>query len=116
MSSVIEDVGRTLIDRWRIKGYAEWDFAALAATVLEEFALHERVEGLFEHAFTNIEGTLVRGHRSRDVACLYSGAYFNVYLHTWLNGLASMHHHSWRGAYQLLRGSSVEGRYSFEEE
>lgn len=114
--SIIEDLCRTLISRWKVRGYAEWEFAAIAATVLDEFTLHEQVERVFDHVFTDNEGSLVRDHKSRDVACLYSGAYFSVFLHTWINGLAAMHHHSWSGAYQLLRGSSVEGRYSFEKE
>lgn len=114
--SIIEELGRAVLGRWQTKGYREWEFASIAATVLDEFNLHKEVGAVLDHAFLANEGSFMQDHRSQDVAGLLSTAHFSVCLHTWVDGLAPMHHHAWSGAYQILQGISVEARYSFRED
>ena len=46
---------------------------------------------------------------------LYTGRMFHIDALFWLDGTTSIHQHAFGGAFTLIEGSSVHGRWSFEE-
>lgn len=115
---LIRELALAVERRWRAHSYGEHALPAVAAECLAAAALHRNLDlaGILDHVF-DPDAIDPRPHNPcDDVAVLFRGPRFEICAHLWLDAVVEPHHHTWAGAYQLVTGSSVHGRYRFREE
>jgi hypothetical protein len=113
-------IGRELQARWRAVRNDHRRFADLAVDVLHEFSpaqkltVEDLVRGLFTDEVLPIQ--LDPEARFGDASItLFHGREFHVDVVFWLDSKTSVHQHGFSGAFQVLAGSSLHARYSFEQ-
>jgi len=117
----MEDILRLLMEdidqRWGKAGNSSEAFARVSADALRAFAGRFDIESILTHVVeAGIGGANNSGaHVASGVVSLVSGPRYALCLHTWLDDLVGPHSHGWNGAYQVLRGTSVQAQYRFEE-
>lgn len=116
-----ENLGAIIESRWKAVNYSEEAFPEVAATALSEATLTTRVDPWeiirWVHTATTIpEQHDVEGRFGDPPITLFSGARFYIDIYFWLDGTTTIHQHSFTGAFQVLLGSSIHSRYSFQED
>ncbi len=116
---VFQKLGATVEKLWREKNYSEELFPAIAAKVLQEFELPQKVS-----AWDTISWALGENYlpEQRDLSgkfgdppiTLYNSPRFHIDIYFWLNGTTSIHQHAFCGAFQVILGSSIHSHYDFE--
>jgi hypothetical protein len=115
---LFEQVGDQIERRWREANYRLSAFPEIAVSALELERLHERV-----HALEVVDAVLRASQipAQEDLPAtfgappitLYRGGRFFISALYWLDGTTSIHQHRFSGAFQVLAGSSIQGRYMF---
>ncbi len=112
-----QTLGDTLNHRWLEQGGNEEIFPALAAEALREFDAPSRLtcEEIL-HGILQAE-TLPKQIATEDQipVTLYWSERFAIYALIWVDGTTTIHDHSAWGAFQVVSGSSLHARYTFEE-
>jgi hypothetical protein len=117
---VFYDLGLLVEDLWRANNYSEAAFPDIAARALEETSLAKKVSAWDIVRWVFTESQLprqqdVEGRFGNPPITLYSGPRFHIDIYFWLDGTTDIHQHSFAGAFQVLLGSSLHSRFSFEE-
>ncbi len=116
---IFQKLGAKVEEIWREKNYDESVFPKIAADVLREANLPEKVS-----AWEVIEWTLKQTQlpEQRDLGgkfgdppiTLYNSPRFHVDVYFWLEGTTAIHQHAFCGAFQVLMGSSLHSWFDFE--
>ena len=116
---LFQKLGETVENIWRDKNYDEAVFPKIAADVLREANLPEKVS-----AWDVIEWTMAQTQlpEQRDLGgkfgdppiTLYNGPRFHIDVYFWLEGTTAIHQHAFCGAFQVLMGSSLHSWFDFE--
>lgn len=113
-------LGELIEKRWRKQNYSEQLFPDTAAQALKECNLPERVDPWeivrwVLNANALPEQKDAEGNFGNPPITLFVGPRFYVDLYFWLDGTTSIHQHAFTGAFQVMLGSSIHSRYSFNE-
>jgi hypothetical protein len=116
-----EKLGELVESRWKTENYNEQTFPEIAAQALAESDLPGRVDPWEIIRWVHSTATLpeqqdVDGRFGNPPITLFTGARFYIDIYFWLDGTTTIHQHSFTGAFQVLLGSSIHSRYSFNEE
>jgi hypothetical protein len=116
-----EKLGELVENRWKAQNYSEQAFPDIAAQALVEAELPSRVDPWdiirwVHNAATLPEQQDVEGRFGNPPITLFRGPRFYIDVYFWLDGTTSIHQHSFCGAFQVMLGSSIHSRYSFQEE
>jgi hypothetical protein len=119
---IFRQLGLLVEDRWRARNYSEGAFPELAAAALAEVGLPEK--GVAPWDIVRWSHTEPQLPRQQDIDArfgnppitLYCGSRFYIDIYFWLDGTTDIHQHSFAGAFQVLTGSSIHSRYSFQRE
>ena len=116
-----EKLGALVESRWKAKNYSEEAFPEVAATALAEADLPARVDPWDIIRWVHTTATIpeqhdVDGRFGDPPITLFSGSRFYIDIYFWLDGTTTIHQHSFTGAFQVLLGSSIHSRYSFQED
>ena len=118
---IFDDLGLRVENAWRETNYSEAAFPEIAMQALAKAGLSEKVTPWdiirwvgsvsqlpkqldIEANFGNPPVTLFYGHR------------FCIDFYFWVDGTTEIHQHAFAGAFQVLVGSSIHSRYSFQED
>lgn len=116
---VFARLGAFIEQRWDAVSRDEGRFAELAEQALTE-ALPELDLTLPELAEWALFGPALPPQASRRFGQpplnLYVGSGFYIEANIWLDGTTTIHQHSFAGAFCMLVGRSLHGRYAFHEE
>jgi len=117
---IFQELGELLESRWRRENYSEELFPELAATALTESDLPAKVDPWEIIRWVQSAAALpdqkdVEGRFGDPPITLFAGPRFYVDVYFWLDGTTSIHQHAFTGAFQVLLGSSIHSRYSFNE-
>jgi len=117
---IFQELGELLESRWRRENYSEGLFPELAATALTESDLPAKVDPWEIIRWVQSAPALpdqkdVEGRFGDPPITLFAGPRFYVDVYFWLDGTTSIHQHAFTGAFQVLLGSSIHSRYSFNE-
>jgi hypothetical protein len=115
------NLGRSLEQRWRARGYDDEAFGEIAERVLTEARAHRRVTP------TEVIGWVQKapelpaqfdptGRFGQPPITVYRGSRFVVDVLYWVDGTTTIHSHAFSGAFQVMSGSSVHGVYTFDLE
>lgn len=115
-----QKLGALVESRWKAENYNEQLFPEIAAQALAEADLPARVDPWeiirWVHTAVSLpEQQDVEGRFGNPPITLFSGSRFYIDVYYWLDGTTSIHQHSFTGAFQVLLGSSIHSRYSFDE-
>jgi len=116
-----QKLGAIVENRWRAENYSEQLFPEIAAQALVEADLPARVDPWEIIRWVQTADSLpeqqdVDGRFGDPPVTLFSGPRFFIDIYYWLDGTTSIHQHSFTGAFQVLLGSSIHSRYSFQED
>ena len=116
-----QKLGAVVENRWRAENYSEQLFPEIAAQALEEADLPARVDPWEVIRWVQTADSLpeqqdVEGRFGNPPVTLFCGPRFFIDIYYWLDGTTSIHQHSFTGAFQVLLGSSIHSRYSFQED
>ena len=116
-----QKLGVLVENRWRAENYSEQLFPEIAAQALVEADLPARVDPWEVIRWVQTADSLpeqrdVEGRFGNPPVTLFCGPRFIIDIYYWLDGTTSIHQHSFTGAFQVLLGSSIHSRYSFQEE
>ncbi len=114
-------LGALVESRWKAENYSEQLFPEVAAQALVEADLPSRVDPWEIIRWVHTAAALpeqkdAEGRFGNPPITLFSGARFFIDIYYWLDGVTSIHQHSFTGAFQVLLGSSIHSRYSFRED
>ncbi|MDQ1639677.1 MAG: hypothetical protein QOF62_3016 [Pyrinomonadaceae bacterium] len=117
---IFQDFGALIESRWRKENYNELIFPELAAAALTESNLPAQVDPWEIIRWVQGADSLpdqkdAEGRFGDPPITLYAGPRFYVDVYFWLDGTTSIHQHAFTGAFQVLLGSSIHSRYSFNE-
>jgi hypothetical protein len=116
-----EKLGELVGSRWKTENYNEQAFPEIAAQALTESDLPSRIDPWDIVRWVHTAATLpeqqdVDGRFGNPPITLFRGSRFYIDVYFWLDGTTSIHQHSFCGAFQVLLGSSIHSRYSFQEQ
>ncbi len=117
---VFNELGALVEDRWRASNYSDKVFPDIAAEALESADFCERVDAWEIIRWVQSASSLPdqkdpEGSFGNPPITLFSGPRFYIDVYYWLDGTTTIHQHSFCGAFQVLLGSSLHSRYTFEE-
>jgi hypothetical protein len=115
---VFSEMSARLDSDWRAVNYSTAAFPEIAARALRDANLPELISPWDVVDWVGSEPQLPR---QQDIEAsfgnppitLYCGSRFYIDAYFWLDGTTDIHQHSFAGAFQVLRGSSIHSRYSF---
>ena len=115
-----QELGALVEKRWRDQDYSEVSFPEIAASLLDESKLSQRINAWdIIRWLHNAEGLPeqqdAEGRFGDPPITLFNGSRFYIDIYYWLDGTTSIHQHSFSGAFQVLLGSSIHSRYQFRE-
>ena len=116
-----EKLGELVENRWRAQNYSEQAFPDITAEALIESGLPGRLDPWdiirWVHTATTLpEQQDIEGRFGNPPVTMFRGSRFYIDVYYWLDGTTSIHQHSFCGAFQVLLGSSIHSRYSFQED
>jgi hypothetical protein len=113
----VEEFGLSVEKKWQAFNFDPTVFPQLAADALSSSRLHETVEpdDLVAAAFRGEVPAQCdpEARFGQPPLTLFRGRRFHVDALFWIDGTTAIHDHSFAGAFQLLKGSSIETTYSF---
>ena len=117
---LFQELGELVERRWRKENYSEQLFPELAAQALTESNLPAQVDPWeiirwVQGATALPDQKDAEGRFGDPPITLFAGPRFYVDVYFWLDGTTSIHQHAFTGAFQVLLGSSIHSRYSFNE-
>lgn len=122
VSEFFARLGASVERDWRRRDYDERAFPEAAQQALERMPPAEALEGV-DVVRALLDAELDPGHWPAQSASdfgqppltLFAGHRFHIEVLCWLDGTTTIHQHGFSGAFHVLGGSSVQGRYAFHE-
>jgi hypothetical protein len=116
---VIDELGSLVEERWNAKNYDPHRLADVAVEALREAQLPARLspDDIVKWAFNTTVLPQQRDAEARfgqPPVTLYRARRFYIEALHWIDGSTTLHQHAFSGAFQVLAGSSIETRYTFE--
>jgi hypothetical protein len=111
-------LGQRVQDAWRAHHFNEEAFPEIAETQLKDDPAHLLVTAAdivnWMKGTASLPAQADTGSSfGQPPVTLFAGRGFHIDVYFWLDGITSIHQHSFSGAFQVLAGSSVHGVYEF---
>jgi ribosomal protein L16 Arg81 hydroxylase len=115
-----EELGSRVQDLWLAKHFDERAFPEVAMKALEEMPPRERTNHVDIARHGLLATAIPRQHDleatfGEPPLTLFHGQDFHVEALFWIDGLVSIHQHSFSGAFHVLEGSSIHCEYTFAQ-
>jgi hypothetical protein len=118
---IFDELGQSVENTWREINYSEAAFPEIAAKALADAGLRERVT---PWDIIRWLGSTSQLPKQQDIEAnfgdppitLFAGPRFCIDIYFWVDGTTDVHQHAFAGAFQVLVGSSIHSRYSFQED
>jgi hypothetical protein len=118
---IFDDLGLCVENAWRETNYAEAAFPEIAMQALADADLCERVTPWDIIRWLRSTPQLpqqldIEASFGNPPVTLFYGSRFCIELYFWVDGTTEIHQHAFAGAFQVLVGSSIHSRYTFQED
>jgi hypothetical protein len=118
---IFDDLGLRVENAWRETNYSETAFPEIATQALADAGLCEKVTPSDIIRWLGSEPQLpkqldIEANFGNPPITLFYGPRFCIEIYFWVDGTTEIHQHAFAGAFQVLVGSSIHSRYSFQED
>ena len=117
MNAFFQDLGRTVLTRWKRENFSLEVFPALAADALAERLPSEHValsELMRDFLLEDEQPTQTHSGFGQPELVVFEHPRFYIQILFWLDGTTDIHQHEFSGAFHVLSGSSIHAHYEFE--
>ena len=118
MHAYFEELGRTVLTRWKANNFALSAFPEIARSSLEERppAGNLDVEALIRDFLLNdAQPAQSTSGFGQPEIIVYEDPRFYIQVLYWLDGTTDIHQHEFSGAFHVLRGSSIHAHFEFDD-
>lgn len=118
MNSYFENLGRTVLERWRQQNFSLEVFPELARTALDEALPSENVdmEEVIHEFLANDDQPFQSEYGfGQPELIAFNDPRFYIQILFWLEGTTEIHQHEFSGAFHVMQGSSVHSEFDFVE-
>lgn len=117
MDPFFNQLGRTVLERWKRANFSLEKFPAIAQKALDENPPAKRVKlpALMREFLLNDEQPLQgqSGFGQPEIMA-YEHPRFYIQLLFWMDGTTDIHQHEFSGAFHVMHGSSIHAHYAFD--
>ncbi len=117
MDAYFNELGRTVLERWKRANFSLAKFPAIARTALEERPPAEHVDlaaFMREFLLDDEQPFQTQSGFGQPEIVAYNHPRFYIQLLFWLDGTTDIHQHEFSGAFHVLAGSSIHAHFGFE--
>ncbi|HTK76962.1 MAG TPA: hypothetical protein VL371_16970, partial [Gemmataceae bacterium] len=117
MDVFFEELGRTVLERWRRENFSLARFPGIAAAALDERPPAEHLDlpaFLRDFLLDDEQPFQTDSDFGEPELVAYHHPRFYVQLLFWMDGTTAIHQHEFSGAFHVLLGSSIHAHYEFE--
>src|SRR3954466_12580806 len=118
MHAFFNQLGRTVLERWKRENFSLERFPEIARAALDERPPAKQVDlaALMRDFLTSEEQWFqTDSDFGEPELVVYSHPRFYIQLLFWLDGTTAIHQHEFSGAFHVMHGSSIHAHYEFEK-
>ena len=118
MNSFFQELGRTVLERWKQENFALATFPEIARAALDERPPAREVDLaalMHEFLLDDEQPTQSDSDFGEPEIVVYGHPRFYIQLLFWLDGTTAIHQHEFSGAFHVMHGSSIHAHYEFEK-
>lgn len=117
MNAFFQDLGRTVLARWKQVDFSLAEFPLIAQEALENSPPAEQVdlrEFLCEFLRQDEQPMQTDSGFGQPELVVYDHPRFYIQVLFWLDGTTAIHQHEFSGAFHVMAGSSIHAHFDFE--
>jgi len=117
MNAFFQDLGRTVLARWKRVDFSLPEFPIIAQEALEKLPPAEHVdlrEFLCEFLRNDEQPMQTDSGFGQPELVVYDHPRFYIQVLFWLDGTTAIHQHEFSGAFHVMAGSSIHAHFNFE--
>src|SRR5688572_29817192 len=118
MDAFFEELGRTVLERWKRENFSLEKFPRIARASLDERPPATQVDlpALMRGFLLGDEQPVqTDSDFGEPELVVYSHPRFYVQVLFWMDGTTAIHQHEFSGAFHVMHGSSIHAHYEFEK-
>ncbi len=118
MDAFFNEMGRTILKRWKQENFSLGKFPAIACAALDERPPAKKVNlQAFMRDFLLDEEQPFQtdSEFGEPELVVYSHPRFYIQLLFWMDGTTAIHQHEFSGAFHVMHGSSIHAEYAFDK-
>jgi hypothetical protein len=118
MHAFFNELGRTVLERWKRENFSLVKFPEIARAALDERPPAKQVDlaALVRDFLLSEEQPFqTDSDFGEPELVVYSHPRFYIQLLFWLDGTTAIHQHEFSGAFHVMHGSSIHAHYEFEK-
>lgn len=119
MDSFFQNLGNSVLTRWRAGNFSLEAFPGIAVEELEKCAPAENVDlEKFLRGFLldDAQPSQTESGFGEPEIIVYEHPRFYIQLLFWMDGTTAIHQHEFSGAFHVMSGSSIHAEYAFEND
>ncbi len=117
MHTFFDDLGRTVLKRWKKENFSLEKFPEIARAALDERPPAKKVDlaaVMRDFLFDEDQPAQTDSDFGEPEIVVYSHPRFYIQLLFWLDGTTDIHQHEFSGAFHVMTGSSIHAHYEFD--
>lgn len=117
MDAYFDELGRTVLERWKKENFSLEMFPDIARVALDERPPAEHVElrtFMREFLLNDEQPLQTDSGFGQPELVAYNHPRFYIQILFWLDGTTDIHQHEFSGAFHVMAGSSIHAHYVFE--
>ncbi len=118
MNTFFQELGNTILERWKRENFSLEKFPELARAALDERPPAKKVKLpalMYDFLLGEDQPAQTDSEFGEPEIVVYSHPRFYIQLLFWMEGTTAIHQHEFSGAFHVLRGSSIHAHYDFDK-
>jgi hypothetical protein len=118
MNTFFQELGRTVLERWKLENFSLVKFPEIARAALDERPPAKKVKLpalMRDFLLAEDQPEQTDSEFGEPEIVVYSHPRFYIQLLFWLDGTTAIHQHEFSGAFHVMHGSSIHAHYAFEK-
>src|SRR6266550_2729511 len=118
MDAFFEQLGRTVLERWKRENFSLVKFPGIARAALDERPPAKRIDLpalVREFMLRDEQPPQTDSDFGEPELVAYSHPRFYIQLLFWTDGTTAIHQHEFSGAFHVMHGSSIHAQYEFTQ-
>jgi len=119
MNSLFQNLGNSVLARWRGENFSLQAFPGIAVEELQKSAPADHVDlqkFLHEFLLDDSQPSQTESGFGEPEIIVYENSRFYIQLLFWMDGTTAIHQHEFSGAFHVMSGSSIHAQFAFEND